>query len=457
MKYFIVALLLLPTFLFSQSNWDGQWKTKVSSLDLYIVISESGSEVQLTIPGQGLVGLVADNSEVDGERIDFFYRAVNATFYGNIVRDSIVGTWTQGGKKTDMIFERSQDDLSFNRPQIPQEPFPYKVETVVVKKTDTSPRISGTLTMPEGEGPFPALILISGSGPQNRDSEIFEHKPFLVLADYFTRKGYAVMRYDERGVGLTGGKFKGATTADFAIDAESVFQFLSKREDIKKDKIGLVGHSEGGLIAPQVAVNNKDVAFLVLLAGPGILPKDIMTYQMRNQFGKLDISSDAKKKTNIFVEEMMEILSSKASNDKVIAKYEAASNAFYFSMKEEDRTKFGASEELFYFSMAPIFFDPWMRYFLQVDPSDNLKKVQVPVLAINGKKDRQVTAKENIKGIKAALKAGGNKQFKTKCFKNLNHLFQTSKTGEPSEYMSIEETFNEEAMSYVLEWMNGLN
>lgn len=456
MKYFIIALLLLPVTVFAQSKWDGQWKTQVQKIDLYITISDEGKDLKLTIPMQGIADMSADNSEVSDNRIDFFYRAFGASFYGNLKGDSIVGTWNQGGREQDMIFLKSSDDLTFKRPQTPKEPFSYKVETIVTKKTDSSPRLSGTLTMPEGEGPFPAVVLISGSGPQNRDSEIFKHKPFWVLADHFTRKGYAVLRYDERGIGLSGGKFKGATSEDFAMDVESAVQYLQGRKEINTQKIGLVGHSEGGMIAPLVASKNKDIAFIVLLAGPGIPPKEIMKYQMKNQFGQLKLSSDGKKKTKVFVNNMFEILSSPETNDKVVEKYQAASNRFYNSLEDEDQEQFGVSQEQFYFSMASTFFDPWMRYFLQYDPSPALKKVTVPVLAVNGKKDRQVTAKHNIKGIKKALKAGGNKSVKTKCFKNLNHLFQTSKTGNPSEYMGIEETFNEDVMIYIVDWMNNV-
>jgi len=236
MKYFIIALLLLPVTVFSQASWNGQWKTNIKKLDIYLLISEEGKKVELTIPMQGLANMEADNSEITGDRLDFFFRALGVTFYGNMKgQDSISGTLNQGGAEYDMDFVRSNDDLSFKRPQTPKEPFPYAEETVVIKKTENSARIAGTLTKPEGHGPFPAVILISGSGPQNRDSEIFKHKPFLVLADYFTRNGYAVLRYDDRGIGLSGGKFKGTTSEDFSYDTEAVFKYLQSREDIKKD------------------------------------------------------------------------------------------------------------------------------------------------------------------------------------------------------------------------------
>ena len=456
MKSFIIALLLLPSLLFSQSDWDGNWKTTFKKMSIYITISDDGNNVALTIPAQGLSNMQASNSEVDDARIDFSFSTVRAAFYGNLANGILTGKWLQGGNEYDMVFTRTLDDLSFPRPQTPVEPFPYKSEDITIDKTDKTSRIAGTLTFPEGSGPFPAIVLIAGSGPQNRDSEIFKHKPFLVLSDYFTRNGYAVLRFDERGIGKSAGKFKGATSQDFANDVNAVFEYLESRPEVDKNKVGLMGHSEGGMIAPLVAVENPNVDFIVLVAGPGIPPKEIMKYQMSHQYDKLNLTKDGKKKKDAFFVEMFDILATDGPNDEVISTFQGLSSTFYYSLSKEDQEKFGPTEQAFYFSMAGAFFDPWMRYFLQYDPAATLKKVDCPVLAVNGKKDTQVQAKANIKGIKKALKAGGNKKVKTKYFRKLNHLFQTSKSGEGSEYMTNSETFNEGAMAYMLKWMNAL-
>lgn len=451
-KQLAIALIFLP-FLISAQSWNGQWKASLSGLDIYLTIEETDG-VYLTIPAQGLFDEKANYYEIEENRIDFNYQKYGATFFGNLEDDNIEGTWSQSGQERALSFMNSSDDLSINRPQEPQEPFDYKSENISVDQERDKIRLSGTLTMPSGSGPFPAVVLISGSGPQNRDSEIFSHKPFLVIADYLTKQGYAVMRYDDRGIGESTGKFNTATSEDFSYDAEAMLEYLRTRDDIISDQVGLIGHSEGGMIAPMVAARNTNVAFLVLLAGPGEPLDQLMEYQLNHTKGQYGLSKDGEAAFSEMVTTLLDLLKQDKSNDKVIDELESTTNMFYRNLSEEDQAKLGPSEKAFYFKFAPAFLNPWMRYFLRYNPADNLEKVTIPVLAMNGKKDRQVLAKPNTKAIKKALKKAGNKNFKIKKFGKLNHLFQTAKTGEGSEYAIIQETFSPIALDYMSTWLD---
>ena len=453
MKQFLIAILLFPIVAIGQVDFSGQWKASLMGLDMYIQVTNDPS-LTATIPIQGVYDEPADNVEFKDSRIDFYIKKFGGSYYGDFRNDSIIGTWSQAGRNIELVFLRNSENIVLSRPQEPKGPFDYNIEDVIFESTEPGIMMAGTITKPKGDGPFPAIILISGSGPQTRDCDLLMHKPFWVLADYFTKKGYAVLRYDDRGVNESLGKFRGATSADLSNDAEGAFLYMEAREDIDSKRTGFVGHSEGGMIAPIIGARNKDVDFMVLLAGPGIPRYDLMEYQLIHSYEVSGLSSDAVNKARDFVPKMLKLLMRDEPNDKIVDEFQGLANQFFLSLTPEDQQKIGKNEQMFYFSMAPSFLDPWMRYFLKYNPEDNLKKVQVPVLAVNGKKDVQVTAKENIKGIKSALKAGGNKDVKVKCFKNKNHLFQNAKTGEGSEYASITETFSPDVMEYVVKWLD---
>lgn len=451
-KQLVIALILLPFFVSAQT-WNGQWKATLNGLDIYLTIEEADG-VYLTIPAQGLFDDKASYYEIEGDRLDFHFQKYGATFYGNLSNEKINGTWAQSGQEKTLTFKPSEEDLAYDRPQEPKGPFAYKSEDVEIKQEKDDITLAGTLTYPDGEGPFPAVVLISGSGPQNRNSEIFGHKSFLLIADYLTNRGYAVMRYDDRGVGESTGKFAQATSEDLSYDAEAVFEYLRTRDNIRKDQVGYIGHSEGGMIAPMVAARNQNVAFLVLLAGPGTPIDELMIYQLKHTKGQFGLSKKGEEAYEEMVTKIINLLKQDKPNDQIVDELEGTTNMFYRNLSEDDQEKMGPSEKAFYFKFAPGLLNVWMRYFLKYDPSEYLSKVTVPVLAMNGKKDRQVLAKPNTKAIKKALKSGGNKNVKIKRFRKLNHLFQTSKTGEGSEYAIISETFNPKALEYMHKWLD---
>jgi hypothetical protein len=318
--------------------------------------------------------------------------------------------------------------------------------------------LAGTLTLPSKESVFPAVILISGSGPQNRNEEIMGHKPFLVIADYLTRNGFAVLRFDDRGVDQSKGDFKSATSADFADDVEAAIAFLKKRKEISPKKIGLIGHSEGGYIAPMVAAKNKDVAYIISLAGPGIPCSDLLVLQaaaLSKASGMKQLEIDKNKKIN---NGAYDIVKKATDGDKLrndlttyFNKNIDDSVAAHADVKKEPLNH--TEKDQFIQSEVDQLTSPWMQYFLKYNPAKALEKVHCPFLAMNGEKDLQVPPKENIEAIKVALAKAGNKNVTTKILPKLNHLFQECSKGLPEEYSIIEQTFSPNALSEMLNWL----
>ncbi len=456
-KFSLFLIALLSSFwAFSQDQFQGQWKGEVIGLDMYINISE---ELLLTIPAQGVLNKEATNFEISGNRLDFYYQAYAASFIGELANDTITGEWKQSGQTFDVQLIKTDEVFEIKRSQEPLAEINYLSEDVNFDSSGEDKFLmAGTITKPKGDGPFPAIVLVSGSGPQNRNSEIFNHRPFLILADFFTRNGYLVLRYDDRGIGESKGYFAKVTTADLADDTDGAIEYLNKRDDVDKSRIGIMGHSEGGMIAPMVASDNENVDFIVLLAGPGDKVKNLMKFQLNRQYEMMDgLSDEGVEAAKEFNNNMIELVASGKPNDELVDELRQFTSNFYYKLTEEDQKLIAPSEQRFYFQIAPSMLNGYMKYFLAFEPKEYLTKVTVPTLAMNGKKDVQVTWKENINAIKESYNESGQKDKLTiKTYKHLNHLFQTSETGEGSEYFTNEETFNEKAMNDMLEWLNKL-
>lgn len=342
---------------------------------------------------------------------------------------------------------------SIDRPQEPSKPYSYYTEEITFKNNDSHVTLAGTLTLPSASGNYPAVILISGSGAQNRDEEISGHKPFLIISDHLTKHGIAVLRYDERGVGESTGNFKTATTADFASDVASAIEFLKTRKEIDKDKIGLIGHSEGGIVAPMVASNSKDVSFIVLLAGPGIEVMKILLMQQELIARADGISESAIKKYILPVHEEAYRMISMSSDSRTLKTDLAKLIEQSYDNSPADLMPSEMSREEIVSTQSDKWSSEWFRNFLKYDPALILEKVTCPVLALNGEKDLVVTPKENLSGILNALKKGGNSSVTVKELPNLNHLFQNCETGSPAEYARIEETFSPDALKEISDWI----
>ncbi|MBC7494582.1 MAG: alpha/beta fold hydrolase, partial [Flavobacterium sp.] len=284
-----------------------------------------------------------------------------------------------------------------------------------------------------------AVILISGSGPQNRNEELLGHKPFLVLADYLTKNGIAVLRFDDRGVGKSGGDFKTATSADFSTDVESAFAYLKTRSEINSNKIGLIGHSEGGIIAPMIAAKNNEINFIVLLAAPSLKGDKLLLLQKEKIESAMNISESEIKKGQEIFSKLYKMMQMK-HEDENIKSYLKTNLASAISEDAID----GIVKQLD---------SNWMQYYINYDPIIALSKVKCPVLALNGENDLQVPFKENLTGIKKAISKAKNPHTQFKSYQKLNHLFQTSVTGSPTEYQNIEETFAPVVLKDISDWI----
>lgn len=407
----IVSLLFFTALLHAQSpvgNFLGDLVIPTGKLRMGLAIKTGPNNTltgELLSIDQGFATLPINALSVDGATLKFSITRVNAKYEGTLSEDgqSITGKLIQG-IPLELNFKRVAELPKPARPQEPKGTPPYAVEDVTFAGGAPEMSLAGTLTMPKGGTRLPAVVLISGSGPQNRDEELFGHKPFLIWADTLTRAGFAVLRYDDRGTAKSTGSFKGATTQDFALDAQSAVQYLRDRKEIDPKRIFLIGHSEGGVIAPIVASDDHDIAGIVLLAGTGVTGEAILKRQIPD-------------------------LTKAAGGPESVA-----------------ITQLAAVEK-----QAQV--DPWMGYFWKYDPATALKKVTCPVLAINGELDLQVNAAINLGAIEAALKAGGNKNITIKTLPKLNHLFQTAETGSGQEYGKIEETVAPIALEEVTNWL----
>jgi hypothetical protein len=438
-----------------EGSWTG--KLNAAGMELRMVFNFTMTEADtlkatLDSPDQAAQGIPLGGVKLAGDSLFVDAPMLKGNYKGSFTSDTTVrGAWTQLGKEYSLDISRQETPPVILRPQEPKPPFPYTAEDVTFRNSLEGFDLAGTLTLPEGSGPFPAVVLISGSGAQDRDETLLGHKPFLVLSDHLTRNGIAVLRYDDRGVGKSKGNMMNATSMSLAGDAEAAVTYLLSRPEIDKKMIGLAGHSEGGLIAPIVASRNSNVAFIVSLAGPGVSGYDIIIrqtrdIQMASGIPEKDIEETIKTNSKLF-----EMVMAEADQRKV------AKNAMEWYNKELDGKGVTPEERktmMAQFTQGLLSVNsPWVRYFLAAEPAEYWSKVKVPVLALNGEKDLQVSAEVNLPAIKASLKKAKNRKVTIKSMPGLNHLFQHSATGSPSEYASIEETFSPEVLQIITDWI----
>jgi pimeloyl-ACP methyl ester carboxylesterase len=434
-------------------TWKGALNIQGSELPLAFNISESDGTYTTTLdsPNQGAYGVPISTITFKDNQLTIKEAKIGMEYTATYVDGVFKGTFKQMGQTFPLDLVKGEREVAKVKPQEPKKPYPYATEEVVfTNEKAENIKFSGTLTLPKNVNNPPVAILISGSGPQDRNEELLGHKPFLVLADHLTRKGIAVLRYDDRGTAKSEGDFSSATSFDFADDAEAAMKYLQTRGDvIDVNKIGFIGHSEGGLIAPIIAARNSNVAFCVLLAGPGVDGTEILLTQGKRaaeleNYPAEDIATSQKASRKIY---------------KICANYQGEASkkeirAIFDELKANITSERGKAEltETAINQQIQTFTSPWMRTFLGYDPQPYLVKVNCPVLAVNGEKDFQVLPKLNLEGIKKGLQH--NKDVTIKEFKDLNHLFQTSETGAFSEYADIEETFAPVALNFVSDWIN---
>ena len=457
----IITFFSLQSFA-QQVDISGIWTGKLSlpnSLELTIVFNlskdDSGKYTStLDSPDQGAMGIPTESTIIDGDSILIKIPVVQGFYSGKIFYDEmkIDGKWTQGGMNLDLTVKKVEKLEGRNRPQEPKEPFPYNSEEVLFENEVDGVVLAGTLTFPKEGNNFPAVVMISGSGGQDRNEELLGHKPFLVISDYLTQNGIAVLRFDDRGIAQSTGNHDTATSEDFARDVLAAVNFLKTRNEICKTKIGLIGHSEGGMIAPLATVQTSDVAFIIMMAGLGI-PGDSILYLQGELIQRAEGTSEEEIQKSVKTQrEIFSIVKNNSDDEKLDKELRDKFYKEYSEMTEEEKSKLGDPEVYLNMQIKTIT-SPWFKYFLRFNPATILEKVKCAVLAINGEKDLQVPPKENLSAIETALKKGGNKNFEVKMLPGLNHLFQTSTTGAISEYGKIEETISPLALQTMLDWI----
>jgi len=437
--------------------WEGQLKVPGTELRIVFNISKNQDgalTATLDSPDQGVTDIPIEEVIFKDNTLHLEVKSAGGIFEGKVNQDFSVieGEWKQSGQALPLTVKRVDKAVEILRPQEPKKPYPYIEEEVVYENKEAEITLAGTLTLPPGKSSFPAVLLITGSGPQDRDETIYGHHPFLVLADYLTCQGIAVLRVDDRGVGESTGDFSQATSEDFASDVLAGIEYLKTCKEIDAKKIGLIGHSEGGLIAPMVAIKSSDVAFIVLMAGTGLPGEEILYLQGALISRAMGVNEEDIIKNRQFNEKIFSVIKEEKDKKNAEERLRQMFMEDWEKVSDEEKEKIG-DPEVYLNAQLQSLLSPWLKFFLTYDPKPTLSKVKCPVLAINGEKDLQVPPKENLSAIEEALVAGGNKNFTVKELPGLNHLFQTAQTGVPSEYAKIEETISPVAFKIVGDWI----
>ena len=423
-----------------EGDWDGRLDAGALTLRIVLHVHTAGNETVTTVdsPDQNATGLAAAVT-LTGDHVSFTAQGAPGAFEGDLSADgaALAGRWS-GAPLSFVRRTAGAAAPAPNRPQTPVKPYPYREDLVTFDNPAARVRLAGTLTVPPGRGPFPAVALIAGSGPHARDETIFGHALFLVLADHLTRHGIAVLRFDKRGVGQSGGDAATATSRDLASDAEAAVIWLKARPEVDPHHIGLIGHSEGGVIAPMVAEADRGVAFLVLMAGSAVPGDQIIMAQSRAIAAAAGAPPAALEAQGAIERKFLDAVM--AAKDQASAQAAALAVLKAAGMPEataEVQARAGSSD--------------WYRFFLAYDPAPALHRLRIPVLALIGSKDLQVPADLNLPVLRDALKSDPGADVRE--LPGLNHLFQTARTGAPSEYGEIEETLSPAALAVITRWI----
>ena len=438
---------------------------------------DGGLAATMDSPSQGAMGIPVAVVRWDGTTLRLELPALGAVFEGarpagedlpGTRPETLSGTWQQGALAFPLFLTRSDQAPSLSRPQHPARPFPYREEEVRFRNDGAGIDLAGTLTLPPARGEpgrgFPAAILLTGSGPQDRDETILGHKPFLVLSDHLTRQGVAVLRFDDRGVGDSGGDFAAATSLDFAGDAAAALAWLRTHPEIDADAIGFVGHSEGGILitllegeeSPGGQVPGDPFAFAVFLGGPALPGGEILLLQAEAIARASGAGEDQVELLLRFQDRMQEVIRNEADPERRLERLEAVLRASLDEMDPADRTAQGippGQEDAWVEAQLTAIASDWFRTFVTYDPRPALREFTVPTLALFGELDLQVPPTENAAEMRAALQAAGNPDVTIHIFPGLNHLFQTAETGSPAEYATLEETLAPAALERISGWI----
>lgn len=469
MKY-ILALLLSASFSITNAqtskfagDWGGHLQLNVKLRLAFHIKDSLQLSATMDSPDQGAYGIPCDDVITKGDSIYIYMNRIRGKYSAlySVVNDTarLTGYWKQGVAQLPLnMHKTSADELKLERPQHPKAPFPYEAEEVKYTNKDKSVTLAGTLTYPKGKTKMPAVILITGSGQQDRDETIFAHKPFWVIADALTRQGYAVLRVDDRGIGKSEGDVSNATSFDFSLDVLTSFDYLKLRPEINPKQIGLIGHSEGGLIAALAAAQRKDIAFMIFLAGPALPGSAVIEEQSIKIMQANEVSKAVAEEFRAISRKMSEIITQSGTKEIAKTQFTAEIKKWFAGASSEAKAIIGATteEEASVYASKSVdqTYNPWFRYFLGFDPGKELKKSSCPVLAIFGEKDIQVIAEQNSVSMKNVLAASrSSKNFAVHEVKGVNHMFQHCKSCTVDEYGTLTETFAPEVLTLMIDWL----
>jgi len=452
-QFFTCLIILQANSLCAQEivgTWSGAINIGQQKLTIVFNLNKSESELKATmsVPAQGLTDFAAEKATLNDtvNELKLSFTQIGITYKGRLTElGEIKGTFYQSGFEIPLNLQRGSQPIV--RPQTPVPPFPYKSVDLTIPTTDNL-KISGTLTLPDNQLPHTLVILLSGSGPQNRDSEMFGHKPFLVIADALTRQGIAVFRYDERGVGKSEGSFQDASIEDVSTDIEAIIRYFESTKEFKIAKTGLIGHSLGGLLAAKVAARNKLVDLVVLMATPGLDGTQVLLQQKATLERLKGYTEEQIAQAQEFIKGAYAIIENTTTEGKKLQdSLTTFFNKNYGSILPESQQK----------ALVTQLTQNEFVFLIRENPAQFLSKINCPVLAIKGDKDFQVAAHENLNAIKTSLAEHKNPDVSTIEFKGLNHLFQTSKTGGLEEYAAIEETMAPVVLDTLIKWLKERN
>ncbi|HEY0679868.1 MAG TPA: alpha/beta fold hydrolase [Chitinophagaceae bacterium] len=464
-KYILSVILSLTTFIsISQTRFTGIWVGKMNvgtelRIVFYIKQDESKNYTAvIDLPDQGLKGIVSKDVSVKNDSLTIIVKDFQGSYSGKLRNDTtIAGSWKQG-ISTPLELKKVEKVETVQRPQTPIPPFSYKSEDIVYSNKDGSVQYGATITIPSGKGPFPAVVLITGSGQQNRDEEIFGHKPFAVIADQLTKNGFVVLRADDRGVGQTTGMNASVTTLDFCDDVSVGLDYLIGRKEVNKNKLALIGHSEGGMIAPILAAKRKDITAIVLMAAPGKPTTELLIEQNEAILTSMGFSKE-------YLKSYLELYSAilylmKNNNNKDSAKTMVSAQVEGWMQRTNKNIVVATTgimnderKAAYIDAMVEAFSSSWFKYFLNYEPQQYIEKLTCKVFAINGSKDVQVISKTNLAGIEASLKKSKSKGYLIKEYEGLNHLFQKCKLCSTMEYGKIDETISPAVLKDITDWL----
>lgn len=446
-----LCLTLVVTSLSAQEvigTWKGSLSVQGTELPIVVRIwQEDGTyKALMDSPQQNAIGIKVESVKYENKMLSISVPKLGVTVVGAVNGKTYTAMFTQGNFQQPLVMTRTSSSAAISRKQEPQPPYPYHTEEVKFPSVDSGVELNGTLTLPKESGKYPAVVLVSGSGTQNRDEELLGHKPFKVIADYLTRQGIIVLRYDDRE--FASKKYEGATSRNYANDALGAVEFLKSIDKVDSKRIGIIGHSEGGTIAFMCAAESKDIDFIVSLAGMTVAGDMCLMAQNRRAIAAAGFSTEIQQKSLDVIQTIFDETKRRELADIQQSAKEIVAEALTQHSAKDIPQPLIANFEQTLHSMTE-----WMKFFLSYDPIGDIKQIKCPVLALNGSLDVQVLANDNLNVLKSAPNL--QKLLTAKKYEGLNHLFQPCATGDVSEYASIEQTISEEVLSDIAEWILG--